>query len=178
MVPESKQVCMGASAVNLRGLEFGEDSSYQNTSEYIGAVLGLIGLLKMNVRSVDIELRGDSIAALTWAKTERCRGSLVTNASMVFTVLCIAFNLDVKVATHIAGKDNVVCDRLSRLGISGQSVASIIAECCLGDIKVLDLGQCESSQHLLSSCNPAISFLGESDFINYWSGVRRAINNI
>ena len=172
------EVCMGASAVDLRGLEFGEDSSYQNTSEYIGAVLGLIGLLKMNVRSVDIELRGDSIAALTWAKTERCRGSLVTNASMVFTVLCIAFNLDVKVATHIAGKDNVVCDRLSRLGISGQSVASIIAECCLGDIKVLDLGQCESSQHLLSSCNPAISFLGESDFINYWSGVRRAINNI
>ena len=53
---------MGASAVDLSGLGFGEDSSYQNTSEYIVAILGIIGLVKMKIRSVDIELRGDSIA--------------------------------------------------------------------------------------------------------------------
>ena len=127
---------MGASAVDLRGLGFGDHSSYQNTSKYIGAILGMIGLVKIKVRSVDIELRGDSIAALTWAKMERCRGSLVTNTSMVFTLLCIAFNLDVKSATHIAGKDNVVNDRLSRLGVSGQSVASVVSECGFGEVKV------------------------------------------
>ena len=59
------EVCMGASAVDLRGLRFGEDSSYQNTSEYIGAILAMIGLVKINIRSVDIEMRGASIAALT-----------------------------------------------------------------------------------------------------------------
>ena len=172
------EVCMGASAVDLSGLGFGEDSSYQNTSEYIGAILGMIGLVKMNVRSVDIELRGDSIAALTWAKTERCRGSLVTNASMVFTMLCVAFNLDVKSATHIAGKDNLVCDRLSRLGASGQSVASVVSECGFGEVQVIDLGLCDNTQYLLSSCNPAISFAAEPEFVSYWSDVRRAINNI
>ena len=56
------EVCMGASAVDLSGLGFGGDSSYQNTSEYIGAILGIIRLVKMDIRSVDIELRGDSIA--------------------------------------------------------------------------------------------------------------------
>ena len=56
---------MGASAVDLSGLRFGEDSSYQNTSEYIGAILATIGLVKMNIGSVDIEMRGASIAALT-----------------------------------------------------------------------------------------------------------------
>ena len=39
------EVCMGASAVDLSGLGFGEDSSYQNTSEYIGAILGIIGFV-------------------------------------------------------------------------------------------------------------------------------------
>ena len=80
--------------------------------------------------------------------------------------------------THIAGKDNVVCDRLSRLGVSGQSVASIVPECGFGEVKVIDLGLCDNTQHLLSSCNPAISFAAEPEFVNYWSGMRGAINTI
>ena len=113
-----------------------------------------------------------------WAKTEKCRGALVTNASMVFTMLCVAFNLDVKSATHITGKGNLVCDQLSRLGASGQSVASVVSECGFGEVQVIDLGLCDNTQYLLSSCNPAISFGAEPEFVSYWSGVRRAINNI
>ena len=97
---------------------------------------------------------------------------------MVFTMLCVAFNLDVKSATHIAGKDNLVCDRLSRLGASGQSVAGVVSECGFGEVQFIDLGLYDSTQYLLSSCNPAISFGAEPEFVSYWSGVRRAINNI
>ena len=102
-------------AVYLRGFGFGSDSSFQNTAEYIGCILGVVGLVLLGVRDADIEILGDSIAALTWAETERARGQLVTNASMVFTLLSIRFNLDVKKGVHISGEDNWRCDRLSRL---------------------------------------------------------------
>ena len=63
---------------------------------------------------MDVELRGDSITALTWAETGRPRGSLVTNASMVFTLLCVALGLTVRRSTHISGEKNWRCDTLSR----------------------------------------------------------------
>ena len=66
--------------------------------------MGLIALAKIGVRGVDVELRGDSITALTWAETGRPRGSLVTNASMVLTLLCVALGLTVRRSTHISGE--------------------------------------------------------------------------
>ena len=110
---------MGGGAVSLMGLGFGSDSSFQNSAEYIGCILGMVGLVLLGVRDADIEIRGDSVAALTWAETERPRGQLVTNASIVFTLLCIRFNLDAKKGVHISGDDNWRCDRLSRLDKSG-----------------------------------------------------------
>ena len=68
------EVAMGGGAVDLRGFEFGSDSSFQNTAEYIGCILGMVGLVLLGVRDADIEIRGDSVAALTWAETERARG--------------------------------------------------------------------------------------------------------
>ena len=103
-LPTGAEECLGGSAVSLSCLGFGDDSSYQNICEFIRSILGIIGLLKL--RKDYIELRGDSISALTWAHLERYRGSLVTNAAMVFTSLCIASEVDVKVATHIPGKEN------------------------------------------------------------------------
>ena len=45
---------------------------------------------------------------------------------MVFTSLCIAFGMNVKIASHIAGVKNERCDELSRVTSSGKSVASIM----------------------------------------------------
>jgi hypothetical protein len=47
--------------VALSSFGFTDDSSYHNTAEYIGVILGLIALAKIGVRGVDVELRGDSI---------------------------------------------------------------------------------------------------------------------
>ena len=43
-------------------------TSFQNTAECIGAIIGILCLLKLGVSNEDIELRGDSLSALTWAK--------------------------------------------------------------------------------------------------------------
>jgi hypothetical protein len=54
------EVVRGGYAVNLEHLGFGVDSSFQNASEFIGVILGLLALVKMGVKNVDLELRGDS----------------------------------------------------------------------------------------------------------------------
>lgn len=106
------EVALGVSAVNLKFLEFGVDSSFQNLSEFIGAILAVIGQITIGLSGRSIALRGDNITALTWAALTR--GSIVSDASMVWTLLFVASNIDVKEVTHIAGKDNSNCDRLSR----------------------------------------------------------------
>ena len=106
-----------------------DDSSFQNLSEFIGAILAVVGQVILGYKEQSLDLREDSVTALTWAKTERPRGSVVTNATMVWSLLCIAAGIEVKETVHIAGKDNQRCDRLSKRGSrSDQSVLKEAAE--------------------------------------------------
>ena len=40
----------------------------------------------------------------------------MTNATMVWTLLCVAVDIDVREITHISGEQNESCDQLSRRG--------------------------------------------------------------
>ena len=166
---------IGGSAVDLRGLGFGFDSSFQNTAEYIGCTLGLIGHALLGVKDVDVEVRGDSIAALTWAETERPREELVTNASIVFTSLVINFGLDVKTSVHISGEENWRCDRLSRLSESGMGVAESLKGMALEGTVVAELQDSCQVQKLLASCDPGICFDEDDAFLDFWGGIREAL---
>ena len=51
-------------------MKFEDDSSYQNTAEFIGIVLS-IRLIKLRFPEIKtLSPRGDSITALTWASKE------------------------------------------------------------------------------------------------------------
>jgi hypothetical protein len=67
------EVAMGVGAVDLSFLAFGTDFSYQNLSEFIGAILAVIGQVMLGLSGQSLALRGDSVTALTWAVTERPR---------------------------------------------------------------------------------------------------------
>ena len=105
---DNNEISLGAAAVDLKWLSFGVDSSFQNVSEYIGGLIGLVGLIKMGISNVAVEFRGDSLTALL-------KGKLVSNAAIVFSLLCIRFGLNVQDTTHISGEENWRCDALSRL---------------------------------------------------------------
>jgi hypothetical protein len=122
------EVVRGVSAVNLDFLGSGTDSSNQNLAEYIGAILAVLGQVILGFSGTGIALRGDSVTALTWAMTERPRGVRVTNASMIWTLLCIAADVDVKEVTHIAVEDNKQCDRLSRRWDIGKVPTMTVSE--------------------------------------------------
>jgi hypothetical protein len=172
------EVALGVGAVNLKFLGFGIDSSFQNLSEFIGAILAVIGQIIIGMSGRSIALRGDSITALTWAITERPRGSIVSNASMVWTLLCVASDIDVKEVTHIAGKDNVNCDRLSRREQDEPktSVEQMAEEMGIGGTRVVELGGQEAVMKILRLCNPKIVLATESEFIEFWREARSAIS--
>ena len=59
------EVVVGVGSVDLTLVGFGTDSSFQNLSEYIGAILAVIGQVVLGVMGSSIALRGDSVTALT-----------------------------------------------------------------------------------------------------------------
>ena len=170
---DNAELCMGGSAISILSLTFGDDSSYQNLCEFIGATLGMMGLVKLGMKGVDVTMRGDSVSALTWVSTERYRGANVSSASMVFTMLCIRQGFVVKESVHISGTDNHQCDALSRLHESDNPIGDVMRQIGLGCTREVDLQSCQHVQHLLASCNPSIS-----DFVDYWGGIRNALEGL
>lgn len=175
------EVVRGVSAVNLAFLGFGTDSSNQNLAEYIGAILAVIGQVILGFSGTGIALRGDSVTALTWTITERPRGVRVTNASMIWTLLCIAADVDVKEVTHIAGEDNKQCDRLSRrwdIGkIPSMTVLEEAEDMGLRGVEVVEMDLDTGVRGILELCDPRTELSSESQFISFWIKARNAIDS-
>jgi hypothetical protein len=66
-------------------------------AEYIGAILAVMGLMILGISGTSIALRGDSVAALIWTMRERPRGVRVTNASMIWKLLCMWTSIRLRV---------------------------------------------------------------------------------
>ena len=179
-IEDGAEVARGVSAVDLTFLGFGTDSSFQNLSEFIGAILAVMGqiILGRAGPNFSLALRGDSVTALTWSITERVRGSIVTNASMVWTLLCVAADVNVTEIIHIAGSDNKNCDRLSRR--EAQSITTIqddAKEMGLDGVEVVEVNGEESVMGVLRLCVPRRELITEGDFVEFWSEVREAVSN-
>ena len=164
--------------MDLTFLNFGGDSAYQNLAEFLGAILAVVGYVKLGHRGQSLALRGDSVTALTWATMERTRGCNVTNASMVWTLLCVAAEVDVNEMAHISGKDNFRCDALSRLGETGRSVEHQVAEMRITGVHVIDAQDDPNIMALLRQCDPRIILKSEDEFLEFWCRTRVIIDEL
>jgi hypothetical protein len=180
---QGHEECMGAGAVSLEALGFGQDSSNQNTAEFIGAVVCMACALRMGRREQSVMLRGDSATALTWAAEQRFRGARVSSAAVVFTQLAAMGQLDVAGA-HICAEDNWRTDTLSRrdkwesLGCS--SVRGIL-DSWGGQYRrapVIELDADPTIQELLALCRPAQQFDTEEQFEALWSRAANAARTL
>jgi hypothetical protein len=166
--------------VSLAFLGFRVDSSNQNLAEYIGAILAVLGQVILGFSGTGIALRGDSATALTWTMAERPRGIRVTNASMIWTLLCIAADVDVKEVTHIPGEDNKRCDRLSRRWGVGKTPTMTVSEEAedmgLGRVEVVEMDLDPSVRGVVELCDPRTELSTESQFVSFWMRARSAID--
>ena len=169
----------GVCAVDLSFLGFGEDSSFQNLSEFIGAVIAVAGQVIMGLHGQTMSLRGDSVTALTWAITERPKGERVTRAAIIWTMLCVAVNINIDSITHISGKSNGVCDALSRRGTKHKlTVKEHAILLGLGEVKVIDVHGDEDVMALLELCRPGSSSQTDEEFAAFWKRARSAVESL
>ena len=96
---------------------FGRDSSYQNAMELLGVAFALLVAVRLGARNTSVNLRGDSVTVLAWAKDNRFNSELAMAASSLVLMICQHFDIVVGDTQHLSSEDNWVCDELSRGGV-------------------------------------------------------------
>jgi hypothetical protein len=123
-------------------------------------------LIKLGIKHANIKLRGDSVASLTWAETERFRSLRGRNAALIFTLLGVSFDYFVVDTEHIAGENNQLHDQLSRYVTPEQ----------LGyDDNVIMNFNVAPFNIILESCDPTNEV---KDMLELWKEIALLINNL
>ena len=177
-VTERGEVCLGGGAASIAGFGFGTDSGLQNTSEFIGAVVGIIALIKMGGRQAGVKLRGDSMTALKWGREEKVTGVAALNAAIVMSTLSVQFGLEINDSEFQSGEENWKTDDLSRAMEKGREVADIMRDIGFPDAPVLDCMGDPEAATLLEACKPGGELESEEEFQKLWRVIREAANGL
>jgi hypothetical protein len=172
------EVCLGGGAADLTPFGFGKDSSWQNTAEFIGAVVGIIALARLGVNGEGVKLRGDSKTALKWGREEKVAGAEAINAAIVMSTVCVKFGIEINESEFLAGVLNWKADDLSRCLQKGKSVREVMIEIGYGDKPILDLSEDTAAMRLLAACQPGLGVASEAEFIEMWNEIRNASNEL
>lgn len=164
------ETLIGGGAVDTSSLNFESNAAYQNTAEFIAAVMGIRGLTHLNLKPRSVNLRGDSITALTWAETGKFKGELVGNAAVIFILQGLYRNITINKVIHLAAAENWRTDFLSR----GGTIEKLLErDPHLGLPKVIDL----NGDEIIQLCNPNVSTSSEKDFNDFWARARRTLES-
>jgi hypothetical protein len=174
----ASEACVGCCAVSIAGFGFEDDSSYQNTCEYIGMVLGVLALIKLGIRGVDVVVRGDSTTALSWVQKEKVSGKAAMNAALVLVSLCIKFGIEVNYLEFLEGIANHKADRLSRLIEKKMSIERAMEINGHSGAQVIDLLDDQASATLVDMCNPGRGLDSEECFEAVWTTIRDAVQGL
>ena len=176
---DGAEVVLGVCALSTVFLDLRDDSSYQNFSEFLGALIAVVGFARLGFAGHSLKLRGDSVTALTWAITERPRGVLVTNAAMAWTLTCIAADVHIIAVTHIPGVLNDNCDRLSRRSPSSEmSVVEEAATMGLTGAREVEMEGDQCVRDLLLCCDPAAAVDSEAQFMTFWNDLQCIVSKV
>lgn len=165
---EGKETAVAHASVNISHLGFGTDSSFQNSAEFLGALLCVQGLVTMGVTDSPILLRGDSVSALSWAQKGSVRSDLAIRAAAMWAQFTSVFAVNIVGTAHLSHERNSRTDILSRHGTwldvlvtdraeYGGTLPSIVPELLL------------PCKDLLLLVNPTRTLESSSDFYSFFS---------
>jgi hypothetical protein len=164
-----RETPVGYASQSLESLGFGSDSMYQNTAEYIGALLTIVGAMKLGVMGRGLGLRGDSMSALQWVNKGKARSELAMPAAFAHAGLLRKGGHDIQGEEFLEGELNWRADGLSR----GKDIKWVIEKD--GRFKgvkevVVDWGK------WVAVCDPKQDMKSEEGFLLFWGVLNGLIN--
>jgi len=114
VMPNGREIAVGAGSWRISAMGFKENSGYQNTCEFMGATMAVVGMIRYGLSGYPFACRGDSMAALTWADKKRYRGDLTVPAGFLFNYVWVMYQVMLAKGVHIPASKNQGCDDLTR----------------------------------------------------------------
>jgi hypothetical protein len=160
------EVPVASASVDITGLNFGSDSSNQNTSEFLGGLLAGRGLKMLGWEKEPVLYRGDSVSALSWIRKEGVKSDNASAAGVAFVLQAVTYGMIGLSQEHLAAELNTNADSRSR----GGTVADLGAR--WAGTRVLDL----DADVLLSLCQPGWVLDSDVEFVSFVERVRAEID--
>ena len=168
MLENNEEVVWKVVSVNFPYLHE-QDSSYQNTVEFIAVVLAMACLASLGVSNASVRLRGDNVSSLGWSVRERFKGCLCLNSAVVYIAIGSRYDLRVEETVHLPGQMNFVCDGLSR-GVHPRAFGFQLDQLTICD------GQEEMFVDVLNLCCPSI-LIPDFNFNTFWISVNKLVDS-
>jgi hypothetical protein len=149
---------IGACQFSFHSLDFQNDSSFQNTSEFLVAIVGLMLAIRLGCLGASVCFRGDSISALTWLESGRFRSSYAIKCASVLTHLCIVHHIHVNKSQHISADKNFLADALSRFHDHGLPTSALYG---------ID------PSPLIHAVNPKVPIDTDDLYVSFWKSISR-----
>jgi hypothetical protein len=164
---DGREEAIAYASMDITILRFGKDASYQNTAEYIAALMGAHGMTLMGLGGEPVMHRGDSVSALTWTQKGTVRSDVAIHAALVWGMYITANDTDVVATVHISHAQNSRPDILSR----GGRWSEVLREdkrnhggTLKKDVPRLDLGGLD----LIKLCDPRRSIDSDEEFADFF----------
>ena len=164
-ITEDGEVPVAHAQVDITGLDFGEDSSFQNTAEFIGGVVAMRGLWMLGMHREAVLFRGDSISALSWIEKVGTKSDLAAPASIVFAYQSIFYGFTGIRTEHQAGVNHTLADSRSREGTLADLGPA------WADKPLLDL----HTDGLLELCRPGRSLSTDEELVEFLAAVKTEV---
>ena len=157
---ESREVFLGSVSFPLEKLCFGSDSAFQNSAEFITAVIGLIVAMKFSPVGTCVMFRGDSETALTWLETGKFRSLLITKVATVFVYICLLHGFQICESQFLPAQENFKADYLSRHGCSdaGEQIVGVAS--------------------FLNLLDPSVTIVNDDQYILFWNNIPFVLNEL
>lgn len=132
-----------------------KDSSYQNTCEFLAAILGLLLARSLGLSGFRYTLMGDSRASLAWAAHGRSNSTRARRANIAFSMILLRLDASIADTVHVPGIDNVIYDGLSR-DLSASQVG-------IDPALQLHVPDVHQISRILQLCDPALPLSSPED---------------
>jgi len=138
------------------------DSSFQNTMEFMAVALAVCILRTLGYRDFGLDLIGDNMSSLSWAKYNRFKKGRSLRVVLLFMQVTILSGIRVNLAEHLSGEYNILCDALSR-GTRAEELG-------YSDDLIISPMKCLWFDRFFHICNPLLETLtSESEFVDFWT---------